>query len=324
MKLLKLTFVLLAGLCLAACTNDKDDLLSGTIEKQEAVRDTDIKTPFINYIRGNELPDYNNKLYYKNQYSGLEILFENVYITVNTPDLSDTMKSWAAAVRVINGDGENIILPQIANMSFVDSNGDVNHTTYKPMVIGWRYLAPFKEGIPYSFKRMYVPKQYKVANTVKGDRPMDAKIFMDDFTDNMLEYIYIDTDYNDPVQVCSINGALYSFDMKTFQLCPIGRKGHLVLAEGTEVIAAKSFAKCLNLNAITIPASIKKIEANAISNTPKLKVINILAITPPEVEANAFGPYVLTSTIRVPAGSEEAYRNAPGFSACKKIEGYNF
>lgn len=329
MKLRNLTTALCAALLLASCANDNDDLKT-TVQTQEAVRDTNIKSPFLTQTQERKIDDEFEHIIYE---SGLTIeVATNERLSVPHPGESQSRLIFTDVIRKITGSAEEILLPEFVNhlVLIKDENGKWIRTTesVRPKAIGWRFNSPMDKEISSSFKRMYVPKQYKYSNQEypgsKGNRRLDAETFIKDFIDNRLEYIYIDTDYTDPVDVCSINGALYSFDMKTFQLCPIGRKGHLVLAEGTEVIASKSFAKCLNLNTITIPASIKRIESNSISNTPKLKEINILATTPPEVEPNAFGQNVLSSTIRVPAGSEEAYRNAPGFSNCKKIIGCNF
>lgn len=61
---------------------------------------------------------------------------------------------------------------------------------------------------------------------------------------------------------CSIDGAIYSKDMKTLLFCPATATEHNI-PDGVEVIRSKAFYKCGNLVTVTIPDSVKRIEEKA-------------------------------------------------------------
>lgn len=61
---------------------------------------------------------------------------------------------------------------------------------------------------------------------------------------------------------CTVDGAIYTKDMKTLIFCPPTATEHTV-PDGVETIRTKAFYKCGNLTKITLPDSVKNIEEKA-------------------------------------------------------------
>ncbi|MDE7497160.1 MAG: leucine-rich repeat domain-containing protein [Muribaculaceae bacterium] len=106
---------------------------------------------------------------------------------------------------------------------------------------------------------------------------------------------------------CSINGAVYSEDMKTFVCCPRGREGEFVVANGVETIAPYAFTNCRNITRVVLPASIKLISDNAMDFTSSLLAIDILAPQAPKAGESAFGSFARDAQLRVAKGSRPTY-----------------
>ena len=82
-----------------------------------------------------------------------------------------------------------------------------------------------------------------------------------------------------------------------------------------------TFRGCSSLQSITLPASITRIGAQTFSGCTNMAVIECKAVTPPECDDDAFAPYrdlqgnehrfpFGTVTVKVPAGSVDAYKSA--------------
>lgn len=105
----------------------------------------------------------------------------------------------------------------------------------------------------------------------------------------------------------SINGAVYTEDMRKFVYCPSGRDGEFSIANGTEVIGERAFDPEANIIRVVIPASMKEIGDEAFLYNGKLQVVNILAQTAPVARKTAFGYYARRATLVIPEGSRASY-----------------
>lgn len=91
------------------------------------------------------------------------------------------------------------------------------------------------------------------------------------------------------------------------------------LPENLESIGATCFSNCYNLVSITIPASVTELGFACFTGCSKLDTITVVATTPPVVGTKNGTTSLGTSmtrltTIKVPAGSVDAYKEAAGWS----------
>jgi hypothetical protein len=74
------------------------------------------------------------------------------------------------------------------------------------------------------------------------------------------------------------------------------------------------------LESLSLPATVTSIGETAFASGCALKTIRVNAVTPPVVDVNLStglfmsDPYTIIESIYVPAGSVDAYKNAPGWS----------
>ena len=87
------------------------------------------------------------------------------------------------------------------------------------------------------------------------------------------------------------------------------------LPQGVKVLSIDAFVNCNNLTSIELPASLMEIRGNAFSGCGKLVSITCLSATPPSLKGTDifYKCYALTE-IRVPSGSENAYKQVPGWN----------
>ena len=87
------------------------------------------------------------------------------------------------------------------------------------------------------------------------------------------------------------------------------------LPQGVTVLGIDAFVNCNNLTSIELPASLTEIRGNAFSGCGKLVSITCLSATPPSLKGTDifYKCYALTE-IRVPSGSENAYKQVPGWN----------
>ena len=71
---------------------------------------------------------------------------------------------------------------------------------------------------------------------------------------------------------CTIDGMLYSKDKRRLYLCPCGRKGVLVIPDGTDTITEGAFT-CCNLSKVVIPDSVKQITGYAFERNYMLEEV---------------------------------------------------
>ena len=73
---------------------------------------------------------------------------------------------------------------------------------------------------------------------------------------------------------CSVDGVIYTKDMKTIVFFPPAKEGEYVVADGVESIRTKTFYKCTKITKVTLPDSIKFINEKAFFHCDSLEDIN--------------------------------------------------
>lgn len=73
---------------------------------------------------------------------------------------------------------------------------------------------------------------------------------------------------------CSIDGVIYTKDMKTIVFFPPAKEGEYVVADGVESIRTKAFYKCTKITKVTLPDSIKFINEKTFFHCDSLEDIN--------------------------------------------------
>ena len=94
----------------------------------------------------------------------------------------------------------------------------------------------------------------------------------------------------------------------------------IVIPDGVTTIGKKSFMQCSELRMITIGSGVTKIGNSAFSSCIKLETLHVKVKEPPIINLYTF-PFGGT-TLYVPQGSVEAYRNAEHWNRFFRIEAY--
>lgn len=87
---------------------------------------------------------------------------------------------------------------------------------------------------------------------------------------------------------CTVDGALFTKDMKTILFYPSDGKTEFVIPDTVETIRSKAFYKCQKLEKLTLPASLKSIEEKAFFRCLVLQNVK-LPETVEEIAKDAFG-----------------------------------
>ena len=92
------------------------------------------------------------------------------------------------------------------------------------------------------------------------------------------------------------------------------RMDTIALPEGLTTIGDYAFSECGSLTAAMLPSTLTEVGQSAFQGCTALKTIRIAASTPPTATVSTFaGPDFERCVVYVPAGSVDAYRNAPGW-----------
>ena len=109
----------------------------------------------------------------------------------------------------------------------------------------------------------------------------------------------------------SINGAIYTQNMKSLVAVPRAFKGEFTVASGTETIQEKAFDHPSPIDIVTLPASVKAIGSEAMTFAESLLVVNILADEAPTAYVDTFGNYLTTNgVLRIKKGTKASYEVA--------------
>jgi hypothetical protein len=95
------------------------------------------------------------------------------------------------------------------------------------------------------------------------------------------------------------------------------------ICEGIKFIDIDAFQDCWVLETVSLPASLDSITDGAFANCPSLKVIECNSTNPPAMHPDVFNNSNITETsVCVPSGSVDAYKNAPVWKNFKNIGTY--
>ena len=94
-----------------------------------------------------------------------------------------------------------------------------------------------------------------------------------------LEHVYVSYDnenYSD------VSGVLFSKNRTELIHYPAGKSAlYYIIPQGTRTICANAFSDCKNLQEVTLPASIDRVEAGAFSENSSLETVNYMGKNPP-------------------------------------------
>lgn len=133
-------------------------------------------------------------------------------------------------------------------------------------------------------------------------------------------YLIVDA-YNKKYK--SINGVLYSKDLKTIYKCPPSKEGRFEIFSGTETISENAFLNCNKLTEIVFPKSVKKVEKAAFMNCTGIEKLITYNPVPIDFEEKTGVFYNIESTkckLYVPKGSKDAYRKKRFWNKYEIIE----
>ena len=74
---------------------------------------------------------------------------------------------------------------------------------------------------------------------------------------------------------CSVDGVIYTKDMKTVVFFPPAKEGEYMVADTVENIRTKAFYKCTKITKITLPDTVKEIQEKAFFRCEAMKEINL-------------------------------------------------
>ena len=105
-----------------------------------------------------------------------------------------------------------------------------------------------------------------------------------------------------------VNHALLTKDGKKLLSMPFKCIDEYVVSNGLHTIAPQAFLKSCMMNTVVLPASLKKIQSNAFLQCFSLKDVYSYASQAPAIDSDSFDPSIATSTLHVPIGCKDEYR----------------
>lgn len=281
--------LLLLGLASCGEEEAKRPVPNDPITVQAAVADT----PALNApAQKTQHPDDNIAWY--PEIGGVCMPYDNgqniTYVLGMTEDVSGN-EFYYATVRLIEGTAKDVVIPETLQWTYNRVPTTFAITGFDLAIVTEGERGPVADGI----ESITLP----AACAPKGS---SASLTMAECFNLMLcsgkdlKNVYLQQGYS---KFCSIDGAVYSDDMKQLVAVPAGRTGHFTAAEGTETVVSGAFRHCEKLDVVTLPASVKAIENEAFLWTKDLLAINLLSAEAPTAPQFAFGHYAQKCVIRV-------------------------
>ncbi len=288
-------FAMLAlGLALGACDKTEETLLEPTIplnqvKEQPATVDGAYSVPDLSSVVVNPdiTKDPNDKVrYYLATYSNGQTLA----YSIPQPENNEKAEDMKATITAITGTATEVVIPKTVVVDGISH--DVALSTGDGIFLE-------------SVKKLTLPSTISVKE--------DGAFFYATLNRFLnLENIVLETGFKG---FATINGAVYTEDLKEFVFCPVGRKGEFSIADGTEIVRSFAFAPdgtdwapaYAQLTRIVVPASVKEIQDNAFLFNKDLMVINMLGTNAPVAKDLAFGYYARKSVLCIPAGAMGSY-----------------
>lgn len=125
---------------------------------------------------------------------------------------------------------------------------------------------------------------------------------------------YVDPE-ND--ELCSVDGVIYSKDMKSLELCPAGIEGELTVPDGVKYISSHAFAFCPRITKVVIPDSVCDIGYGCFEDCKNLETV-VIGNGVEEIDENAFARCERLSAIVFGSGLKRIKKHA--FYNCKTLK----
>lgn len=128
--------------------------------------------------------------------------------------------------------------------------------------------------------------------------------------------------YVDPEneRLCSVDGVLYTKDMKTLELCPKGYEGEFNVPDGVECIASHAFYSCFHITKVVVPDSVWDIGWDSFSWCKNLQTI-VIGNGVEEIDEGAFEYCEKLETVVFGNGLKRIKKHA--FHNCKALTKVN-
>lgn len=128
--------------------------------------------------------------------------------------------------------------------------------------------------------------------------------------------------YVDPEneKFCSIDGVLYSKDMKSLQMCPMSYEGEFKVPDGVEYTSSRAFFSCSLITKIVIPDSVWDIGYESFSQCKNLQTI-VIGNGVEEIDEGAFEDCEKLDTVVFGTGLKRIKKHA--FHNCKALTKVN-
>jgi hypothetical protein len=128
--------------------------------------------------------------------------------------------------------------------------------------------------------------------------------------------------YVDPEneRFCSIDGVLYSKDMKSLQMCPMSYEGEFKVPDGVEYTSSLAFFSCSRITKVVIPDSVWDIGYESFSQCKNLQTI-VIGNGVEEIDEGAFEDCEKLDTVVFGTGLKRIKKHA--FRNCKALTKVN-
>jgi hypothetical protein len=118
----------------------------------------------------------------------------------------------------------------------------------------------------------------------------------------------------------SVNGVVFDAAGGKIVLFPKGRTGYYIVPKGVKKVGPLAFEGCTGLTSVTLLAGMQDVGEMAFAYCEKLSSVTCEGARPPGVESNTFTRLSTEPiTLRVPAGSVDAYRSAANWEKFNSI-----
>ena len=289
----KIAFLPLAALLmLASCSNDDEpvrQIPDAPVQVVAPVADD------VNYVAPEQLEGYtiegaNDELYRFKYSNGQEIVF-----TCKPATMFENERINVATVRKIEGTAADVVLPRTFTVKVDDG------TTAEWKVVS---VDLYTDGVTPTVKTITWP------NTIYAYYTTEYKAVNSDWmraqVSKMPGVEKIELENGFP-GFASINGAIYTENLKNLVSVPRGVSGTFTIADDVQTVETRAFDHCAKIDVITFPASVTKIENDAVQFTDNLLVVNMLPLQAPVAGETAFGLAARNGVLRIPEGSLDSY-----------------
>lgn len=203
--------------------------------------------------------------------------------------------NYFAAVKKIEGTAENVILPPTITAVLNDVVTDIPVSALNLFVDA---TSDNIKSIGVSGATHYMVVTANNVNTLEPATADHIRVQVSKCP-GVSKFIF-DASYPD---YTTMEGAIYTTDFSELVAVPMAYEGNFTVTDGTVKIQDRALFKCTEINSLTIPASVKSIGHEAVVNTTKLALVNMLSDEAPIAYDDSFGSYAFTGLLRIPENS---------------------